>query len=969
MYFIFLVYIYSPNAFANDEWLKKESENFIVVFKSQHSNYLNDVIKIAESSLTRIGTLLDYKPPKKLYIKLVDHRDEGSGRATSLPVNRITINLSSYTVTDYEYKLVSNTLTWLVSHELVHIAVSDQATPLQELMRKLFGKVMPRRSSPLSLIYSSLANSEVYSPAWYHEGIAVFFETWLNTGKGRLFSAFDEMYFRTLEKEGLLTVARSENQWHQANIAHDQFIVGAKAYLFGSRFILHLSKKYGVEQLLAWIKVSKKSNTFSFEKKFKEAFNVTIEAEWSCFIEEESDFQRKNLSRLALSPVTLTKPLSLRNGWVSRPAISRNKEIIYASFEPGELAKLIALNVEKGTERIIADIPTPGLVRVSELSLLKETVFFTTHNNSGYRDLWSINIDGKNKKRIWKDARLSHLAVNNTSGELWGIKKTGMNFALIKLEAPFTKYQHVYTLPKNIVLTDLAFKKDGTRLLATLKSDKIEQSIVSIDVEALELQSRFLYKVISNSGNPEHPSWGTYNQDKIYWHATVNGVSNIYSHGINDDTNIQTNTLTGLYSPLEFDEKKVFAFEFNSQGFSPVTFDLNKADEKQIDKQVNAINFKAQQLVLDHPPLLQWNINNSDATSTNFDEPVSVYSGLFSMERISSIPVFGYFDNKAVFGGYFEFADPLETHSFRLGIGKSKNNFHIDANYLFEHKVLVNYQQKPMSFYNYSKESANEKLSSSLGLELKHYWRYDRPSEVSQIFYSRLNQQRTQDNSAVKQSSFHIGTKLQFKSLRKTIGYSGYEHGYKVEIDYQHIFNTNALIEFSERWSANLNYMHPIFLQHNILNCQISYGQYTGKKLDAGIFYFSDSDSGFFEEGTSRRYQLEHYLANTKLAVGAKKYKKLLIENRFPPFSISAKIGPLTFNRADLSVYAMYTDIVTFDSPSYLDSNKYWGIQMTSYFDTVYSLNSSLSIGYVSPLDSNSFKDGKLYLYAKFFQF
>ena len=55
---------------------------------------------------------------------------------------------------------------------------------------------MPLAEQPESILYFYLTTPRVAAPRWYHEGIAVFVDTWMAGGIGRAQGGYDEMVFR-----------------------------------------------------------------------------------------------------------------------------------------------------------------------------------------------------------------------------------------------------------------------------------------------------------------------------------------------------------------------------------------------------------------------------------------------------------------------------------------------------------------------------------------------------------------------------------------------------------------------------------------------------------------------------------------------------------------------------------------------------------------------------------------------------
>ena len=70
------------------------------------------------------------------------------------------------------------------------------------MFRKLFGgKVNPIAEQPETILYIYLTTPRVAAPRWYHEGIAVFIDTWMAGGIGRAQSGYDEMVFRSMVRD------------------------------------------------------------------------------------------------------------------------------------------------------------------------------------------------------------------------------------------------------------------------------------------------------------------------------------------------------------------------------------------------------------------------------------------------------------------------------------------------------------------------------------------------------------------------------------------------------------------------------------------------------------------------------------------------------------------------------------------------------------------------------------------------
>jgi len=163
-------------------------------------------------------------------------------------------------------------MNWMMNHELVHIVAGDKAAGADIFFRSLFlGKVAPTAENPVSMFYSYLTTPRWYSPRWYHEGIAVFLETWMAGGLGRALGAYDEMVFRTMVRDSIYIYDLVGLESEGTTI---DFQVGVNSYLYGTRFMSYLSDQYGPQKLLKWVSRSPGSKRY-FAAQFKNVYGVS----------------------------------------------------------------------------------------------------------------------------------------------------------------------------------------------------------------------------------------------------------------------------------------------------------------------------------------------------------------------------------------------------------------------------------------------------------------------------------------------------------------------------------------------------------------------------------------------------------------------------------------------------------------------------------------------------------------------
>ncbi|MCK4818991.1 hypothetical protein KA005_24675, partial [bacterium] len=245
-------------------------------------------------------SLFDYTPTEEVTILLQDFNDYGSAGTNTIPWNFINVGIEPF---DYVYETspTNERLNWIFNHELVHVLATDKASSTDNFFRTLFfGKVSPISENPMSMIYSYLTTPRWYSPRWYHEGIAVFMETWMSGGFGRAQNGYDEMVFRSMvhDSSHFYDIVGLESEGTTID-----FQIGVNSYLYGTRFVSYLVYHYGVDKMLKWYNRTKGSKRY-FSAQFRNVYGMSVNEAWSQWIQWEHQWQKGNLGRLHDYPVT-----------------------------------------------------------------------------------------------------------------------------------------------------------------------------------------------------------------------------------------------------------------------------------------------------------------------------------------------------------------------------------------------------------------------------------------------------------------------------------------------------------------------------------------------------------------------------------------------------------------------------------------------------------------------------------------
>ena len=167
-----------------------KTQEFEIIYLEERNDYiLPHLAGCFANSLRFYRRFFEYTPSEPVTLLLQDFDDYGYAGATPMPLNYVQLGIEPFEYV-YETSPTNERINWVMSHELLHVVASDEATGRDLTYRKLFfGKVQAVPEQPESMLYSYLTTPRLYAPRWYHEGMAVFMETWLSGGYGRALGA------------------------------------------------------------------------------------------------------------------------------------------------------------------------------------------------------------------------------------------------------------------------------------------------------------------------------------------------------------------------------------------------------------------------------------------------------------------------------------------------------------------------------------------------------------------------------------------------------------------------------------------------------------------------------------------------------------------------------------------------------------------------------------------------------------
>jgi hypothetical protein len=638
----------------------------LVYFEGSETYLVPHAARAFLTSLAFQERLWAFEPSEKITVLLADFSDSGDANAGTVPRDNLQVQIAPLS---YSFETISanDRLIVIMNHELVHVATMDRATGSDCVFRRLFfGKVAPIADQPETILYFYLTSPRVAAPRWYHEGSAVFTDTWMAGGIGRAQGSYDEMVFRSK--------VRDDSRFYDplglaAEGTKIDFQLQINSYLYGERFMTWLAYRYSPDKFVEWLSRKPGSRAY-YSAQFRHVYGRSIEDAWAEWVAFEHTFQQKNLEAIRKYPVTAWHDVSPRAlGSISRSYYDPSTKTIYGAFNyQGAVAHVGAISVETGKVDRLVDIKGPLIYTVTSLAWDPDTrTLFYTNDNTAYRDLVALNPATKKTRLLMKDARIGDLAFDQADGSLWGIRQLNGLSTIVRIPRPYTQWNQVKTFPYGTVPYDLDVSRDGRYLSASFGEVNGQQNVRIF--ETAQLLEGDTTPIAQFDMGLAVPSGFVFSPDGRYLYGSsyYTGVSNIFRYDLAArKVETLTNAETGFFRPIPLEGDDLLVFRYSGEGFVPTRITARPLTD------VNAITFLGQQVIEKYPVLKDWQVPPPSQipydTLQKTQGPYRLASGV-SVESIYPI-VQGYKDTQAV-GLRVNLSDPLQLAHFGLSASYS----------------------------------------------------------------------------------------------------------------------------------------------------------------------------------------------------------------------------------------------------------------------------------------------------------
>jgi hypothetical protein len=876
-----------------------ETENARVVYNDlTHSWLAPYAARCFENAFRVQRRLWNYAPSEKVTIILDDASDYGNAGVWVAPRNSMVVQIAPSNSV-YETGPSNERINFTMNHEGVHVVALDGATGADRFFRGLFaGKVRESARYPESILFSHLTVPRRSAPRWYHEGIAVFLETWMAGGLGRAQGPYDEMVFRAMVRDS----ARIYDPLGlEAEGTRVDFQVGVNSYLYGTRFMSWLALEHGPESLLRWVGRDPGSSA-TYTGQFRNVYGRSLDDAWAEWIAWERAFQMENLAAVRRYPTTAYRDLAPRAfGSVSRPAWdAATRTLYFAAQYPGRVAHIGALHVDSGEYRVLREVKGPALYFVTSLAFDPEsrTLFYTTDNNE-WRDLWALDPATGNSWRLEKDLRVGDLVVNRADRSLWGVRHLNGLSTIIRMPPPYRDWQRIVTLPFGQDLYDLDISPDGRWLAGSFAEISGRQTLRLYDLATFtagDTTSRTLF----DFGNAIPTSFVfSPNGGSLAGSSYYTGVSNIFRYNLAADSmEVLSNAETGFFRPLPVAEDSLIVFRYSGEGFVPALIDPIPLSD------VGAITFLGERIAAKHPVVRTW---RAPSPRTVDIDSLTVsrgpYRGLSRLGLATVHPIVQGYKNFAATGVRAEVSDPLQLHRFGLTA-----SFTPDGD-LPENERLhlgVDYERGPWraafvlngaDFYDLVGPTKVGRKGRAATLRYTRDVFVDRPRTVtltgSAAYASGLDRHPLYQNVATSPEFERlIGARLQLdeSNLRSSIGAVDHELGYRwsAGVDLNSVrlespegseWRTTPLL------AVTLDAGRPVLVPNSSLWLRVAGGYSPGDVDDPfANFFFGGFGNNWVDHQEPKRYRDAGSFPGLDLnAAGGTNYARALVDWNLPP--------------------------------------------------------------------------------------
>ena len=549
----------SPYTRAADptlQWRTIESPHFVVHYyrseRHDEQEVAHRVAYTAERVHEIMVPLMKHEPSSKVHIVVTDDTDGANGSAQIVPRNIMRIFVtgtsSMSSLNDYEDWLYG-----LLLHEYTHILHIDTIHGLARLINVVLGKTW----SPNQI-----------QPRWFIEGMATYYES-ARSSAGRIRNSIYDMYLRMAVLQGKLL------DMDQMSSTTRYFPRGDVPYLYGSRFLDYLARRFGPDKLT---QISHdyggQPMPFAINRTAKRVLGHTfieLYEQFKVHLSRRYQIQRQTVERHGKTPFAEVTDYGEACG---TPRFSRDgKELVFIDTDGRSQFKVKVLDTATNELKhsfVIyggsgVDFTPDGLNLVYGASAVWRTVYsfhdlYVRQRASGKVRRLTRGLRARDPTVSPDGARVAFTANDLGTMSLMQVPLDGGPATLLLRGEPGDQFFTPRWSPDGLTLAYSHWRKGGRR-----------------DIELLEVASGKVRRLTDDRALDMDP---TFSQDgrRVYFASDRSGIYNLYCHDLDDGRLLQvSNVLGGAFTPaISPAEDRAYFVSFSARGYDLASMALSR---------------------------------------------------------------------------------------------------------------------------------------------------------------------------------------------------------------------------------------------------------------------------------------------------------------------------------------------------------------------------------------------------------
>lgn len=936
-----------------------ETDELVLVYREPLQSHLApQLARCFHNSLDFQRHVFGWEPSRPVTVLVNDFSDAGNASAMGTPRPMLLLESSPIGM-EFETVSPNERFNWLLNHELVHLATVDKGTKADARWRKLFaGKVVPTAEQPETILWFWLTSPRDAAPRWFHEGIAVFAETWMAGGLGRAQGSWDEMVFRT---KILQNAALRDPLALVAEGVKTDFQVDVNSYLYGTRFISWLALERSPDDVVRWIRRDEGSKRY-YASRFEQVFGMSLETAWTQWVDFERGFQAENLAAIRKYPVTTPRDLTSRPlGSVSRLFHDAKRDrLLLAVQYPGSIAFIGSLPVAGGEPERIVDVKAPILYAVTSLAWdeARRKIFYTT-DHVEYRDLREVDPDTGDSRTLLKDARIGELAYDPSRRELWGVRHFNGMASIVSVPEPYAEWKLAYPFPYGEIPRNLSVSPDGTLLAAAVGETDGSQTLRLFRTD--DLRQGKAEPVAQHRFGGAAPLDFAFTPDgeALVGSAYYTGVANVFRWSWKtDEIAALTNAETGYFRPLLLPDGRLFAIRYQEGGFVPVELDGKEVPD------LAAISFLGTRVIEKHPELKDWNVGSpADVPLESLVKRHGTYRSGREIGIESAYPVLQGYKESIGLGARVNLSDPLMLNRISITASytpdsdlESDEKAHVDLHYQrydWRARATWNYAD----FYDLFGPTKRSRKGYSAGLGWGKTLIDDRPRrlrlDVDAAYFGDLERLPFYQNVPAPDRLATIVSTLEWTNARTPLGGVDAVKGHRASA-------TGAIDraggEMFPKLVATWDGGVALPLSNSSIWLRTAAGAASGdRENELSAFYFGGFGNNWVDHGEEKRYRDWWSFPGEEInALSGKTFGKAMLEWNLPPLRFARAGSPgiyASWARTSIFATGIETDLADATLRRRIGNV---GVQVDVRFTILSRLDMTLSFGYASAFEEGT---------------